>query len=163
MVITVNLVVMLFGLSMAGLAVWLLVSEHIYLSSSFEDFSLVTCAALSVGLLMALLAFMACCGAITSSRCFLGMFVISLVAMMGGQVAVALLLYFKVSNQVSKLRPSPIATMHGPLLYGLILVLLFVFNPCKYLSLQPHRALGNIVRITLIISFLLDMLSFMSK
>ena len=96
-VFTVNLVVMLVGLSMAGLAVWLLVSEHLYLSSSLEDFFLVTCAALSVGLLMALLAFMACCGAITSSRCFLGMFVISLVAMMVGQVAVAVLLYFKVS------------------------------------------------------------------
>jgi len=95
MVFTVNLLVMLVGLSIAGLAVWLLVSEHLYLSSSFEDFSLVTCAALSVGLLMALLAFLACCGAITSSKCFLGMFVISLVAMMAGQVLVAVLLYFK--------------------------------------------------------------------
>jgi len=95
MVITVNLVVMLFGLSMAGVAVWLLVSEHLYLSRGFEDFSIATCTALSVGLLMALLAFMACCGAITSSRCFLGMFVISLVAMMAGQVAVAVLLYLK--------------------------------------------------------------------
>ena len=99
MVFIVNLVVMLVGLSMAGLAVWLLVSEHLYLSSSLEDFSLVTCAVLSVGLLMALLAFMACCGAITSSRCFLGMFVISLLVLMGGQVAVALLLYFKVSKE----------------------------------------------------------------
>ena len=97
MVFTVNLVVMLVGLSMAGLAVWLLVSEHLYLSSSWEDFSLVTCAVLSVGLLMALLAFMACCGAITSSRCFLGMFVLFLLSMMVGQVSVAVLLYFKVS------------------------------------------------------------------
>ena len=97
MVFIVNLLVMLVGLVVTGLAVWLLVSEHLYLSSSWEDFSLVTCAVLSVGLLISLLAFLACCGAITRSKCLLGMFVISLLALMVGEVSLVVLVYFKVS------------------------------------------------------------------
>ena len=97
MVFIVNLLVMLVGLVVTGLAVWLLVSEHLYLSSSWEDFSLVTCAVLSVGLLISLLAFLACCGAITHSKCLLGMFVISLLVLLVGEESVAVLVYFKVS------------------------------------------------------------------
>ena len=97
MVFIVNLLVMLVRMVVTGLAVWLLVSEHLYLSSSWEDFSLVTCAVLSVGLLISLLAFLACCGAITHSKCLLGMFVISLLGLMIGEVSVAVLVYFKVS------------------------------------------------------------------
>ena len=97
MVFIVNLMVMFVGIVVTGLAVWLLVSEHLYLSSSWEDFSLVTCAVLSVGLLISLLAFLACCGAITHSKCLLGMFVISLLGLMIGEVSVAVLVYFKVS------------------------------------------------------------------
>eukprot|EP00091_Calanus_sinicus_P009270 TRINITY_DN21768_c0_g1_i1.p1 TRINITY_DN21768_c0_g1~~TRINITY_DN21768_c0_g1_i1.p1 ORF type:complete len:107 (-),score=14.13 TRINITY_DN21768_c0_g1_i1:40-360(-) len=47
MVFIVSLVVMLVGLGVTGLAVWLLVSDHLYLSTSLEDFSFVTGAALS--------------------------------------------------------------------------------------------------------------------
>ena len=97
MVFIVNLLVMLVGLGATGLAVWLLVSEHLYLSSSWEDFSLVTCSVLFVGLLISLLAFLACCGAITHSKCLLGMFVISLLTLLVGEVSVAVLVYFKVS------------------------------------------------------------------
>eukprot|EP00090_Calanus_glacialis_P007170 TRINITY_DN15634_c0_g1_i3.p1 TRINITY_DN15634_c0_g1~~TRINITY_DN15634_c0_g1_i3.p1 ORF type:complete len:268 (+),score=64.84 TRINITY_DN15634_c0_g1_i3:347-1150(+) len=95
MVFIVNLLVMLVGMVVTGLAVWLLVSEHLYLSSSWEDFSLVTCAVLSVGLLISLLAFLACCGAITRSKCLLGMFVISLLALLVGEVSLVVLVYFK--------------------------------------------------------------------
>ena len=97
MVFIVNLLVMLVGLVVTGLAVWLLMSEHLYLSSSWEDFSLVTCAVLSVGLLISLLAFLACCGTIKHSKCLLGMFIISLLVLLVGEVSVAVLVYFKVS------------------------------------------------------------------
>jgi hypothetical protein len=100
MVFVMNLLVMLVGMVVTGLAVWLLVSEHLYLSSSWEDFSLVTCAVLSVGLLISLLSFLGCCGAITQSKCLLGMFVISLLALLVGEVSVAVLVYLKVSIYV---------------------------------------------------------------
>ena len=96
-VFIVNLLVMLVGLGVTGLAVWLLVSEHLYLSSSWQDFSLVTFAVLIFGLLISLLAFLACCGAITRSKCLLGMFVISLLVLLVGEVSIAVLVYFKVS------------------------------------------------------------------
>ena len=93
----VNLVVMLLGLSMAGVAVWLLVSEYLYLGSSWSDFSLLSCVVLALGLLGSVVAFLACCGAITNSRCLLGMFIIFLLAMLVGEVTLAVLIYFKVS------------------------------------------------------------------
>jgi len=95
MVFMVNLVVMLLGLSMAGLAVWLLISEHLYLNSSWSEFSLLPCLVLALGLLGSVVAFFACCGAITSSRCLLGMFVIFLLALLVGEGTLAVLLYFK--------------------------------------------------------------------
>ena len=94
----VNLLVMLVGLSMAGVAVWLLVSEYHYLSSSWSDFSLLSCVALALGLLSSVVAFLACCGAITNSRCLLGMFILFLLAMLVGEVTLALVVYFKVST-----------------------------------------------------------------
>ena len=96
-VMMVNMVVMLLGLSMAGVAVWLLVSEYLYLSSSWSDFSLLSCVVLALGLLGSVVAFLACCGAITNSRCLLGMFIIFLLALLVGEVSLALLIYFKVS------------------------------------------------------------------
>ena len=82
MVFIVNLLVMLVGLLVTGVATWLLVSEHIFFSNSWEQFSISTIAVLSVGLLVSLLAFLGCCGAITRSKCLLGMFVISLMALL---------------------------------------------------------------------------------
>jgi len=91
----VNMLVMLVGLSMAGVAVWLLVSEYHYLSSSWSDFSLLSCVVLALGLLSSVVAFLACCGAITNSRCLLGMFILFLLAMLVGEVTLALVVYFK--------------------------------------------------------------------
>ena len=96
-VVIVNLLVMLVGMVVTGVAVWVLVSEHIYLNTGWEELSVLIFAVLAIGLLMSLLAFLACCGAITSSKCLLGMFVISLLAVLVGQVCLAVLLYFKVS------------------------------------------------------------------
>ena len=96
-VVIVNLLVMLVGMVVTGVAVWVLVSEHTYLNTGWEELSVLTFAVLAIGLLMSLLAFLACCGAITSSKCLLGMFVISLLAVLVGQVSLAVLLYFKVS------------------------------------------------------------------
>eukprot|EP00092_Neocalanus_flemingeri_P010104 GFUD01010888.1.p1 GENE.GFUD01010888.1~~GFUD01010888.1.p1 ORF type:complete len:268 (-),score=61.11 GFUD01010888.1:206-1009(-) len=95
MVFIVNFLVMLVGMFVTGVAVWLLVSEHLFLSSSWEHFSLGSLALLTVGLLVSLLAFLGCCGAITRSKCLLGMFVISLLVLLVGEVAVAVLIYFK--------------------------------------------------------------------
>jgi len=94
-VMMVNMVVMLLGLSMAGVAVWLLVSEYLYLNSSWSDFSLLSCVVLALGLLGSVVAFLACCGAITNSRCLLGMFIIFLLALLVGEVTLAVLIYFK--------------------------------------------------------------------
>jgi len=94
-VFLVNLLVMLVGLCVAGVAVWLLVSEHLYLDSSWDQLSLATIVLLTVGLLISLLAFLGCCGAITRSKCLLGMFVISLLSLLIAEVVVAVLIYFK--------------------------------------------------------------------
>ena len=99
MVFIVNFLVMLLGLMVTGMAIWLLVSEHLFLSSSWEHFSLSTITLLSVGLLVTILAFLGCCGTIARSKCLLGMFVISLLALLVGEVSVAVLVYFKVSNR----------------------------------------------------------------
>ena len=98
LVMMVNLVVMLLGLSMAGVAVWMLVSEHLYLSISWSEFSLLSCVVLALGLLGSVVAFLACCGAITNSRCLLGMFIIFLVAMLVGEFTLAVMFYFKVMS-----------------------------------------------------------------
>jgi len=95
MVFMVNLLVMLVGMVVTGVAVWVLVSEHIYLNTGWEELSVLIFAVLAIGLLISLLAFLACCGAITSSKCLLGMFVLSLLAVLVGQVSIAVLLYFK--------------------------------------------------------------------
>ena len=97
-VMMVNMVVMLLGLSMAGVAVWLLVSEYLYLSSSWSDFSLLSCVVLALGLLGSVVAFLACCGAITNSRYLLGMFIIFLLTLLVGEVTLASVVYFKVST-----------------------------------------------------------------
>ena len=106
-VFMVNLMVMLLGLSIAGMAIWLLVSEHLYLDSSWFDFSLLSCLILTLGLLGSIVAFFACCGAITSSRCLLGLFVIFLLAMLVGEGTLAVLLYFKVSKTISGVQRVP--------------------------------------------------------
>ena len=63
----------------------------------WSDFSLLSCVVLAIGLLGFVVAFLACCGAITNSRCLLGMFIIFLLALLVGEVTLAVLIYFKVS------------------------------------------------------------------
>jgi len=106
MVFIVNFLVMLLGLMVTGMAIWLLVSEHLFLSSSWEHFSLSTITLLSVGLLVTILAFLGCCGTIARSKCLLGMFVISLLALLVGEVSVAVLVYFKELDYRPLLRAS---------------------------------------------------------
>ena len=98
MVFIVNLLVMLVGLAMAALGMWLLVSDYLYISSGWEDLSMISCAVSFVGILMAFLGFLACCGTISNSQCLLGMFVIFLLAIMVVEASVAVLVYLKVSN-----------------------------------------------------------------
>jgi len=106
MVFMVNLLVMVIGLMVTGVATWLLVSEYLFLRSSWEQFSLSTIGFLSVGLLVTLFAFLGCCGAITRSKCLLGIFAISLLALLMGEVAVAVLVYFKELDYRPLLRSS---------------------------------------------------------
>jgi len=95
MVFIVNLLVMLVGLAMAALGMWLLVSDYLYIGSGWEDLSMISCAVSFVGILMAFLGFLACCGTITNSQCLLGMFVIFLLAIMVVEVSVVVLIYLK--------------------------------------------------------------------
>merc|ERR1712106_405774 len=91
-------------MGVTGLAVWVLVSEHIYLNTGWGELTVPIFVVLAIGLLMSLLAFLACCGSITSSKCLLGMFVISLLAVLVGQVSLAVLLYCKELDYRSFLR-----------------------------------------------------------
>jgi len=94
-VFIVNLLVILVGLAMAVLGTWVLVSDYLYIGSGWENMSSISCAVLFVGFLIILLGFLACCGAITNSQCLLGMFVISLLAIMVVEASVAVLVYLK--------------------------------------------------------------------
>jgi len=67
-VLVVNLLVLFLGLLVTGLATWLLVSEHLYLSAAPSSLSLGSYLILGVGLLVSTLAFLGCCGALTTSR-----------------------------------------------------------------------------------------------
>merc|ERR1712241_932003 len=91
----VNLIVILAGLAMAALALWVLLSEYLYLNSGLENFSMIFCVVFCVGLLITLFGFLACCGAITSSKCLLGTFIISLLAIVVVEMSVAVLVYLK--------------------------------------------------------------------
>ena len=99
----VNLLVILVGLAMAVLGTWVLVSDYLYIGSGWENMSSISCAVLFVGFLIILLGFLACCGAITNSQCLLGMFVISLLAIMVVESSVAVLVYLKVSHSYQNL------------------------------------------------------------
>ena len=103
MVFIVNLLVMLVGLAMAVLGMWALVSDYLYLGSDWENFSTISCAVTFVGILVIFIGFLACCGAITNSQCLLGMFVISLLAIMVVEASVAVLVYLKVSHSYQNL------------------------------------------------------------
>jgi len=85
---------------------WLLVVEELYLENAGWKHTpaLATLATLVAGLSLALVSFLGCCGAITSSRCGLGMFLICLGLLTAGQIVLGVLLYFKEIDYVPLLR-----------------------------------------------------------
>lgn len=85
---------------------WLLVVEELYLENAGWKHTpaLATLALLVAGLSLALVSFLGCCGAVTSSRCGLGMFLICLGLLTAGQIVLGVLLYLKEIDYVPLLR-----------------------------------------------------------
>jgi len=101
--------VLLTALALTTTSLWLLVVEEIYLEKAGwrDSPALATLVALSpqvLGLALGLIAFLGCCGAITASRCLLGMFLTLLLLLVGGQVATAALLYLQEISVLPLLR-----------------------------------------------------------
>lgn len=96
LVVSLNTLVLLTGLGLTALGSWLVAEEHVYLgTASLSSLSLPSLSLVSTGLCVLLVAFIGCCGALTSSRCLLGTFSLLLVTLVFGQLSVAGLLYFK--------------------------------------------------------------------
>jgi len=94
-VCSVNLVVMLLGLGLTAAGVSLLVTEHLVLAPAWHQFSIVSWALLAAGLLTLTTSFLACCGALISSKCLLTSFILSLLCLMVGELTLGLLIYFQ--------------------------------------------------------------------
>jgi len=94
-VLVVNLLVLFLGLLVTGLATWLLVSEHLYLSAAPSSLSLGSYLILGVGLLVSTLAFLGCCGALTTSRCLLVLFSLLLTLLTVAELTLVVLLQLK--------------------------------------------------------------------
>jgi len=96
LVLSLNLLVLLCGLGLAGLGVWLVAEEHFYLGTvDLFQLSLASLSLLGTGLAIIVFAALGCCGALTSSRCLLGTFSLLLVALAFAQLSIASLIYFK--------------------------------------------------------------------
>jgi len=89
--------VLLVALFLTTASLWLLVVEQLYLEKAGwkEAPALATLAALIAGLVLGLVAFLGCCGAITASKCLLGFFLSLLMLLTAGQLATAALLYLQ--------------------------------------------------------------------
>ena len=96
-VCSVNLLVMLVGGLLTAAGVSLLVTEHLYLSTTWHQFSMVSYFLLAAGLLTLTLSFLACCGSLVSSKCLLLTFIFSLLCLLIGEITMGLLVYFQVS------------------------------------------------------------------
>jgi len=94
-VLVVNLLVLFLGLLVTGLASWLLISEHLYLSTPPSSLSLASYLTLGIGLLVSILAFLGCCGALTTSRCLLVVFTLLLTLLTVAELALVVLLQLK--------------------------------------------------------------------
>jgi len=96
LVLSLNLLVLLCGLALAGLGVWLVAEEHFYLGTvDIFQLSLASLSLLGTGLAIIVFAALGCCGALASSRCLLGTFSLLLVALAFAQLSIASLIYFK--------------------------------------------------------------------
>lgn len=89
--------VLLLALSLTTASLWLLVVEQLYLEKAVwqDSPALLTLAALVTGLGLGLLAALGCSGAITASRCLLGLFLTLLLLLTAGQVALAVLVFLE--------------------------------------------------------------------
>merc|ERR1711874_716877 len=67
-VCTVNTLVMLFGVLLTTAGVALLVTEHLYLQTTWDQFSILSYSILAAGLVTLTLSFLGCCGSLVSSK-----------------------------------------------------------------------------------------------
>jgi len=97
LLVVVSGLVLLIALFLTTASLWLLVVEQLYLEKAgWRDApALATLAALIAGLVLGLMAFLGCCGAITASKCLLGFFLSLLMLLTAGQLASAALLYLQ--------------------------------------------------------------------
>lgn len=98
LVLVVNMMVMVTGLSITCVSAWLLVEEHLYLqtpATSSGQFAMGSVALLVVGITVTLVAFIGCCGAHTQSRCLLGIFASFLLLLALGKIILVVLILFK--------------------------------------------------------------------
>jgi len=93
----VSSLVLLVALFLTATSLWLLVVEQLYLEKAGwrEAPALATLAALIAGLVLGLVAFLGCCGAVTASKCLLGFFLSLLMLLSASQLATAALLYLQ--------------------------------------------------------------------
>ena len=96
-VCTVNTLVMLLGALLTTAGASLLVTEHLYLQTSWDQFSMVSYSILAAGLVTLTLSFLACCGSLVSSKCLLVTFIFSLVCLIIAELTMGLLVYFQVT------------------------------------------------------------------
>jgi len=94
-VCSVNLLVMLVGGLLTAAGVSLLVTEHLYLSTTWHQFSMVSYFLLAAGLLTLTLSFLACCGSLVSSKCLLATFILSILCLVVAEATLAVLVYFQ--------------------------------------------------------------------
>ena len=96
-VCTVNTMVMLLGALLTTAGVSLLVTEHLYLQTTWDQFSMVSYSILAAGLVSLTISFLGCCGSLVSSKCLLVTFIFSLICLIIGQITMGLLVYFQVT------------------------------------------------------------------
>merc|ERR1711953_439686 len=94
-VCTVNTLVMLLGALLTTAGTALLVTEHLYLQTSWDQFSMVSYSVLAAGLVSLTISFLGCCGSLVSSKCLLLTFIFSLICLIIGEITMGLLLYFQ--------------------------------------------------------------------
>lgn len=96
LVISLNTVVLLAGLSLTVLAGWLVAQEHLYLGTAdLQSLSTPALVLLASGLAVVTLGALGCCGALATSRCLLGTFSLLLLSLTFAQLSAGLLVYYK--------------------------------------------------------------------
>ena len=99
-VCSVNLLVMLVGGLLTAAGVSLLVTEHLYLSTTWHQFSMVSYFLLAAGLLTLTLSFLACCGSLVSSKCLLATFILSILCLVVAEATLAVLMFYSTMKKI---------------------------------------------------------------